>query len=446
MQPPLSIIFYPMTYHQPTTCTSHKSSLLALSPLMVFLCLYLVTSVIINDFYKVPITVAFLVSTIYAIAITRGESMESRINIFSSGAAHKNIMIMIWIFILAGAFAQAAKSMGAIHATVNLTLQLLPDNLLLPGIFLAACFISLSIGTSVGTIVALTPVAVGIAERTSVGIPFMVAVVVGGAFFGDNLSFISDTTIAATKTMGCKMRDKFRINSVIAIPAAIVVLLIYVFMGADMHVRSFSGEEQWYAILPYLAVLVLAVLGVNVMIVLTIGILLTGAIGLPSGQLTLWQWFEAMGDGIMGMGELIIVTMMAGGMMALIRHNGGMDYLIRLLTKRVKGRRGAELSIAALVGLSNVCTANNTIAIITAGPIANEIAGKYHLDKRKCACILDTFSCLVQGIIPYGAQLLMAAGLSQVSPAAIIGYLYYPVALGIFALLSILLNYPRSKA
>lgn len=416
---------------------------MALSPLFVFLCLYLVTSVIINDFYKVPITVAFLVSTIYAIAITRGESIESRINIFSAGAAHKNVMLMIWIFILAGAFAQAAKCMGAIQATVNLTMNLLPDSLLLPGIFLAACFISLSIGTSVGTIVALTPVAVGIAEHTSVGIPFMVAVVVGGAFFGDNLSFISDTTIAATKTMGCKMRDKFKMNSAIAFPAAIVVLLIYVFMGADVHTRSLSGEVQWYAILPYLTVLVLAVLGVNVMVVLTIGIILTGIIGLPTGQMTLWQWFEAMGDGIMGMGELIIVTMMAGGMMALIRHNGGMNYLIHLLTKRIKGRRGAEMSIATLVGLSNVCTANNTIAIITAGPIANEIAGRYHLDNRKCACILDTFSCLVQGIIPYGAQLLMAAGLSHVSPAAIIGYLYYPVTLGVFALLSILLNYPR---
>ena len=435
-----------MMYQQSSPHTPHRHSLLALSPLLVFLCLYLVTSVIINDFYKVPITVAFLASTVYAIAITRGETIESRIGIFSAGAAHKNIMLMIWIFILAGAFAQVAKCMGAIHATVNLTLCLLPDNLLLPGIFLAACFISLSIGTSVGTIVALTPVAVGIAERTSVGIPFMVAVVVGGAFFGDNLSFISDTTIAATKTMGCRMRDKFRMNSVIALPAALLVLLIYVFMGADVHARSFSGEVEWYAILPYLTVLVLAVLGVNVMVVLTIGIILTGAIGLPVGQMTLWQWFEAMGDGIMGMGELIIVTMMAGGMMALIRHNGGMDYLIHLLTKRVRGRRGAELSIAALVGLSNVCTANNTIAIITAGPIANEIAGKYHLDNRKCACILDTFSCLVQGLIPYGAQLLMAAGLSQVSPAAIIGYLYYPIALGAFALLSILLNYPRRRA
>ena len=415
----------------------------ALSPLIVFLVLYLITSIIVQDFYKMPITVAFLVSSIYAVLTSKGRSIEERISIYSAGAANKNIMLMIWIFILAGAFAQSAKDMGAIDATVNMTLHILPDNLLLAGIFIAACFISLSIGTSVGTIVALTPVAVGIAEKTGVELPFMVAIVVGGAFFGDNLSFISDTTIAATKSMGCKMKDKFRLNSRIAVPAALIVLLWYVVKGGDIHVPASEDEMEWVKALPYLTVLALATAGMNVMLVLVIGVVTTGIIGCATGSMGLWEWCAAMGTGITGMGELIIITMMAGGMLELIRAGGGIDYLIEKLTKRVRGKRGAELSIAALVSLANVCTANNTIAIITAGPIANDIANRYGIDKRKGACILDMFSCLVQGVIPYGAQMLMAAGLAAISPASIIGYLYYPMTMGLFALLSILFRFPR---
>ena len=415
----------------------------ALMPLVVFLCLYLVTSLIVNDFYKVPITVAFLVASVYAVATTKGLSLNDRILQYSLGAANKNIMLMLWIFILAGAFAQSAKAMGAIDATVNLTLLLLPDNLLLAGIFLASCFISLSIGTSVGTIVALTPVAAGIAMKTDVSLPFMTALVIGGAFFGDNLSFISDTTIAATRTQGCVMRDKFRVNFLIAVPAALLVFIYYIIYGTQVESASEIHAIEWGKVIPYLIVLGTAIAGMNVTLVLLLGVLSTGIIGCIYGSFDLFGWFASMGEGITGMGELIIITLMAGGMLELIRFNGGVDYILPHLTRHVSNKRGAELSIAALVSLANFCTANNTIAIITVGPLANNIAEQFRVDKRKSASILDTFSCVVQGLIPYGAQMLIAAELTKLSPISIIGYLYYPIILGIVALLSILLRYPK---
>lgn len=415
----------------------------ALMPLIVFLCLYLVTSLIINDFYKVPITVAFTAASIYAVATTKGLTLNERIFQFSAGAANKNIMMMIWIFVLAGAFAQSAKAMGAIDATVNLTLHLLPDSLLLAGIFLASCFISLSIGTSVGTIVALVPVAAGIAAKTGIGMPFMTALVIGGAFFGDNLSFISDTTIAATRTQGCVMRDKFRVNFLIALPAALLVFTYYIIEGLQVETIHNAGSIEWVKVIPYLIVLGTAIAGMNVMLVLTLGIAATGIIGCFSGSFNVFGWFGAMGNGITGMGELIIITLIAGGMLELIRFNGGVDYILHKLTSRVKSKKGAEFSIAALVSIANICTANNTIAIITVGPLANDIAEKFRIDKRKSASILDTFSCVIQGCIPYGAQMLIAAELAQLSPLEIIRYLYYPMALAIFASASILFRYPK---
>ena len=431
-----------MDYNKLTPIVN-KPSAWALSPLAVFLCMYLITSLIINDFYKVPITVAFMTASIYAVAVTKGLSLNDRLIQFSNGAANKNIMLMIWIFIMAGAFAESAKAMGAIDATVNLTMQLLPGNLLLAGIFLASCFISLSIGTSVGTIVALVPVAAGIAAKTDVSVVFMTAIVVGGAFFGDNLSFISDTTIAATRTQGCVMRDKFRANFLIAMPAAIAVFIYYIIYGSHIDIVQPAGPVEWVKVLPYIIVLGTAIAGMNVMLVLILGILSTGIIGVSCGSFGLFDWFGGMGRGIVGMGELIIITLMAGGMLELIRFNGGIDYILHRLTRHVRNKRGAELSIAALVSLANICTANNTIAIITVGPLASDIADEYRVDKRKSASILDTFSCVVQGIIPYGAQILIASGLTQLPPLSIVGYLYYPMALGAAALLSILLRYPK---
>ena len=415
----------------------------ALSPLLVFLCLYLVTSIVANDFYKVPITVAFLVASVYAVATTRGMSISDRIMHFSRGAANGNIMVMIWIFVLAGAFAHSAKVMGAIDSTVNLTLYLLPGNLLLAGIFIASCFISLSIGTSVGTIVALIPVAVGLADKTGVSLPFMAALVVGGSFFGDNLSFISDTTIAATRTQGCVMRDKFRVNVMIALPTALVLLVYYIICGLDMQTTHSIGTIEWWKVLPYIIVLGSAIAGVNVMIVLLMGVASTGIVGMCYGAFDFFGWFTAMGEGITGMGELIIITLLAGGMLELVRYNGGVAYILHHLTRHVNGKRGGELSIAALVSFANICTANNTIAIITVGPLARDIADRFNIDKRRSASLLDVFSCVVQGIIPYGAQMLIAAELSGLSPLSIIGYLYYPMLLFVAGILCIIFRYPR---
>jgi Na+/H+ antiporter NhaC len=420
-----------------------NKGLIALSPLGVFIVLYLVTSIIAGDFYKVPITVAFMVSSIYAVIIHGGRPLRERIDIYSRGAATGQMMLMIWIFVLAGAFANSAKVMGSIDATVNLTLSLLPPQMLLAGLFVAACFISLSIGTSVGTIVALTPIAAGVAHQTGTDIALMTAVVVGGSFFGDNLSFISDTTIVATSTQGCKLSDKFRVNSFIVLPAAIIIFAIYVFMGFSTQAPQEVEHVEWVKVIPYLVVLVTAIFGMNVMAVLTIGIILTGLIGLLTGTFDVFGWMKAMGDGIIGMGELIIITMMAGGMLELIKQQGGIDFIIERMTRRIHGKRGAELSIGTLVALVDICTANNTVAIVTVGGIAKQIGDRYGVDNKKAASILDTFSCFIQGLIPYGAQLLMAAGLATLNPVKIIPYLYYPFAIGIAALLSILLRYPK---
>ena len=420
-----------------------KKGIIALSPIIVFILFYLVTSIIAGDFYKIPITVAFLVSSIYAIAIFSGRPLAQRINSYSRGAASEQMMLMIWIFVLAGAFAHSAKSMGSIDATVNLALSFLPPQMIFAGMFLAACFISLSIGTSVGTIAALTPIAVGLAQETGTDLALMTAIIVGGSFFGDNLSFISDTTIMATQTQGCRLSDKFRVNMFIVAPAAFIILIIYVFLGLDTHAPQNVEAVQWVKVIPYLTVLVTAVCGMNVMAVLTLGIILSGLIGMFTGSFDIFGWFGAMGDGILSMGELIIVTMMAGGMLELIKQQGGIDFIIRLLTRRVSGKRGAELSIAALVSFVDVCTANNTVAILTVGGIAKQIGDRYGVDNKKCASILDTFSCFIQGVIPYGAQILIAAGLASINPVAILPYLYYPFALGVLALLSILLRYPK---
>ena len=420
-----------------------NKGLIALSPLGVFVILYLVTSIVAGDFYKVPITVAFMVSSIYAIVIAKDKPLKERVDIFSRGAGSSQMMLMIWIFLLAGAFAHSAKMMGSIDATVNLTLHLLPSQMLLAGLFLAACFISISIGTSVGTIVALTPIAVGVAQQTGTDIALMTAVVVGGSFFGDNLSFISDTTIVATSTQGCKLSDKFRVNSFIVIPAALVILIVYYIMGANIHAAHQTNAVEWIKVIPYLIVLVTAIFGMNVMAVLTLGIILTGCIGMLTHSFDVFGWMKSMSDGMIGMGELIIITMMAGGMLELIKQQGGIEFIIQRMVKHIHNKRGAELCIGALAGLVNICTANNTVAIITVGGIAKQIGDRYGVDNKKAASILDTCSCFIQGLIPYGAQLLIAAGLATINPVSIIPYLFYPFAIGVATLLSILLRYPR---
>ena len=420
----------------------------ALLPLGVFLTIYLVCSLVAGDFYKMPVSVAFVAAAVCAVASMRRRPLAERIERFSAGAANPNVMTMIWIFVLAGAFAQSARAMGAVDATVALTLRLLPPDMLSAGFFLAACFVSLSVGTSVGTVVALVPVASGLAAQTGIDNAWMTAVVVGGAFFGDNLSFISDTTIAATRTQGCELRDKFFTNVRIVAPAAVLTLLVYVLTGHahGLHDGAYVPHEiEWIRVLPYMIVLVSAVMGVNVMLVLLSGIVAAGAVGIATGGFGFMTWCSEAGAGIASMGELIIVTMLAGGMLEIIRLNGGIDWIIYRLTRRVRGRRGAEACIAALVCMANVCTANNTVAIITVGSIARSVAERFGIDPRKSASLLDTFSCFTQGLLPYGAQLLMAAGLASLSPLDIIGKLYYPMIMGGCAVMSILFNFPRLK-
>ena len=415
---------------------------LALSPLLVFLAVYVVSSIVAHDFYKVPVAAAFIIASAYALILTPGKT-DDKLSIFSEGAGNKNVLLMIWIFVLAGAFAATAKDIGAIDATVNATLHILPGKLIYAGLFLAACFISMAIGTSVGTIVALVPIASGIATETGIDVSFMTAIIVGGAFFGDNLSFISDTTVAATSSQGCSMKDKFRVNLWIAAPAALLVTVLYVVLGFSVEASPSAAPVQWVGLIPYLLVIGLALAGMNVVTVLVTGTLVNGLIGWFTGAYGFVGWMASIGSGIGSMGELIIVSLLAGGMLEVIRYNGGLQFIIDGLTRRISGRRVAGLSIAALVSLVNFCTANNTIAIITVGPLAKDITRRFGLDPRKTASILDTFSCFVQGIIPYGAQMLMAAGLSGVSALAIIGRLYYPFVLGALAVLSILLRFPR---
>lgn len=418
-----------------------KPNIKGLSPFFIFLIVYLASSIFLNDFYAMPLSVAFIIASCYAIAITRGISLDKRIEIFTQGASNSNILTMLWIFILAGAFTESAKAIGAIDASVQLILNVLPSSLLLPGLFLTSCIISLSIGTSVGTIVALVPIALSFSEQVGIGSAHLCAVVAGGTFFGDNLSFISDTTIAATRTQGVSMQDKFKINFIIVLPAALVTLGIYTYQGLNLSSITPSVETNWWLILPYIIVIITALLGTNVLLVLILGIISCGILSVFQ-DISFWQWIENLGKGITSMGELIVITLLAGGLLELIRYNGGISYILDFLSRKVKSKKGGELSIGILVMLTNICTANNTIAILTVGDMARNISEHYGIDKSRTASILDTYSCVIQGLLPYGAQLLLAAGFASISPLSLLPMLYYPMLLGVCTTLAICLGYP----
>ena len=379
----------------------------------------------------------FIIVSIVAILLSRGMTFRERITEFSKGAGQKDLLLMVWIFVLAGAFAASAKAMGAVDATVNLTLQLLPTNFLLAGLFISACVVSLCMGTSVGTIVAFMPIAASLADKTEMSLPLMAAAIVGGAFFGDNLSFISDTTIVATQSQGCKQSDKFRYNFFLVLPVAILVCIIYLLMGSGADEVT-AGNVMWWKIIPYAAVLVSAAMGMNVMLVLLMGNVLTGIVGIADGSYTFMEWTASLTAGIMGMSELILISMMAGGIFALITKQGVMERFMRLVSIKIHTQRGAELSICLLVGVVNALTANNTVAILSVGDIAKQIATRFGIDPRRSASLLDTTSCAVQGLLPYGAQLLMASSLAGISALSIIPYLYYPMLIGLITLLSII--------
>ena len=410
--------------------------------MVVFLVLYVAVSALIGDFYKIPISVALLVASMWAILIYRGHPLKDRIETFSKAAANSDIIYMIWIFVLAGAFASVAKSIGAVDATVSLTLNILPPQYIVPTLFVASCLISFSIGTSVGTVVALTPLAAQLAATEGGNVPFFVGVVLGGAFFGDNLSFISDTTIAATRSQGCSMQDKFKVNLWIALPAAVVTLVGYLVLVPDVPVTEVPASGDPWLMVPYLVVIVTAVVGVNVAIVLTAGLLSAVILGMANG-VSLLDLAGFAGSGIDGMGGLIIITLLASGMLGVIKACGGIDYILRVMTARISGLRGAQATLAVLVGIVNLCTANNTVAIITVGGLAKDISRRFGVDPRKSASILDSASCVVQCLIPYGAQTLLATSLAGISPAAPFPYLYYPWALALMMMLSIVFLFPR---
>ena len=417
-----------------------KKGLLALSPIFAMIVLLVVNAVIFGSVSNAPLLFIFVVSAMVGVALTRGVSFSERIAIFSRGAGSENLLLMVWIFMLAGAFAATAKEMGAAEAMVNVTLRFLPAKFALAGLFLAACLTSLCMGTSVGTIVALMPIAAGLADKTSMTLPLVAAAVVGGAFFGDNLSFISDTTIVSTQTQGCKLSDKFRFNIKMVLPAAIVGTVLYVFLGAEASepLSSNLSPLTFTKVLPYLAVLACAAFGMNVLMVLSLGSLLTLVTGWADGSYDLMGWTNAALTGVMGMSELILISMLAGGIFALIRYNGGLEFMIDLIIRRVKTRAGAEWSICGLVAFANICTANNTIAILSVGDIAKRVAEQFDIDPRRSASLLDTTSCCIQGILPYGAQLLMASGLAGISAMSIVPWLFYPALLALTVVITVI--------
>lgn len=424
----------------------NKGNGLALLPLVVFVVVYLSSAIIAKDFYSVSVIVPFLAAALVALFMNRKVKFDEKIEIFCKGAGNSNIILMILIFILAGAFAQVAKSMGAVDSTVNLGLSILPSNIMVAGLFLIACFISLSVGTSMGTIVALVPISVGVAEKTGIVTAISVAAVVCGAMFGDNLSMISDTTIAATRTQGCKMKDKFKMNFKIVLPAAIITTFIFVFItrgSAEVSVEAL--DYSLIKIVPYIAVIIGALSGLNVILVLLAGMIIAGVIGFASGSFDLLGFFNSIADGIGGMSELIIISILIAGTIEIIKYNGGIDFIINKGLRGFKSKMGAEYGIAALVSLVDICTANNTVAIVTVGPIAKDISDEVGLEPKRVAGIMDMFSCVFQGIIPYGAQLISAAGLAALSPFQIMKYLFYPYLMGISAIIAIAL-YHRKKS
>lgn len=414
-----------------------KGKFSALLPLIIFVAIYLGTSLIMKDFYSVSVIVPGVIAVLVGIFMNRKNGMENNIETFCRGAGNNNIILMCLIFILAGAFAEVAKNMGAVESTVNLGLSILPKNILIAGIFLISSFIAISLGTSMGTIAAIVPIAVGIAEKTEIALPLLVGAVVGGSMFGDNLSMISDTTIAATRTQGCEMRDKFRMNFKVVLPASIIVVILYAFLGSGVDAFVGSYDYSLIKVIPYIGILIAALMGVNVIAILSGGIILAGGIGFFTGSMNLKMFFDSISVGIGGMSELILISIIIGGIVEIVKENGGIDYVLNLVTKRINSKRGAEFGVGLLVSLVDLCTANNTIAIVTVGPLAKDISNKYNLDSKRVAGILDMFSCAIQGIIPYGAQLMSAAALTGLKSFDIMKFLFYPYLMGISAILFI---------
>ncbi|NEU06607.1 Na+/H+ antiporter NhaC family protein [Clostridium senegalense] len=415
-----------------------KKSIIALMPLLVFIVIYFGVAIILKDFYAISVVVPFLIASIVALIQNRERTFDDKVISFCKGGGNPDIIMMCLIFILAGAFGETAKSMGAVESTVNLGINFLPSFLLVPGIFLMAGFISTSIGTSMGTIAAFVPIALGISEKTGISLGLIVGAVVGASILGDNLSMISDTTIAAAKTQNADLKDKFKVNFKITLPSAIVTMAILVILtlGKTANIGGVY-EYQIIKVIPYIFVLASALMGVNVITVLTGGVAISAVIGFITKDMTLKLLVDSIATGALNMGELIIVSILIGGIVEIIKDNGGIEFIISFIASKIKSKRGAELGIAILVSIVNLFTANNTISIVTVGPMAKEISETYDLDSSRVATLLDVFSCVIQSLIPYGAQLLSAAALSALSPFAILKYTYYPVVMGVFTIIFI---------
>ncbi len=431
-------------YFKKNNSSNKMNGWLALSPLFVFIAIFLASSIYAHSFYVISISVPFVFASVYAVIITRRYETTSRIvSIFSEGAGNQNILLMVWIIILAAAFSQTCKQIGAIDAVANMALRYLPGNLLYVGLFIVSAIISMAIGTNIGTIIALVPIVVGIGENAGLNVPLMTAIIVGGGTFGDNMSFISDTTIAATTSLGCDMKDKFKANIGIAGPAALIAVGLYFFLGSEVKSMPTSEEIHWIMLLPYAVTIILAMIGVNVVTVLTFGVLLNGVLGIICGNYDAIGWMIAISDGIKGLNEMIVIMMLAGGMLELVRYNGGIDFIVNGISNRIKSKRATELGLATLVSFVTCCTANNTIAILTTGKIAREVSQQNGINPIKTASILDTFSCVVQSLLPYGMHLLMASAMAHTGTLGIIKYLYYPPILAVIATLAIILKFPR---
>lgn len=416
----------------------------ALIPLLLFVLLFLGVGIISGDFTTMPLNVAITITVIVALLMNRKETFAKKVEVFTKGAGHSNIILMMLIFILAGAFSTTAEKMGGVSSTVNLGLSLIPQNLIIVGLFIICMFVSISMGTSVGTVAAIAPVGFGFAQATDVPAALAMATVVGGAMFGDNLSMISDTTIAAVRTQKTKMSDKFKVNFKIVLPGAIITIIILFFLTNGISIdHTKNYDYNLIKVIPYLLVLILALVGINVIIVLIGGTVLAGIIGLIDGSFGWNGLLNAISKGIIGMEDIAMIALLIGGLVGIIQHNGGIDWLLNFVRSKVKSKRGAELGIASLVSAADIATANNTISIIMAGPLAKNIADEYDVDPRKSASILDIFGGCFQGLLPYSPQVISAAGVAGISPFLMLQYSIYPILLGVCGLVAIILRVPR---
>ena len=422
-----------------------KGRAIALLPIGVFLIIFLGAGIVFQDFYAMPAIVAFLIALFVAFLQNKELSFNKKIEVIAKGVGEENIITMSLIFLCAGGFSGAVTAAGGVDSTVNLGLSLIPAHFAVAGLFLIGCFISVSMGTSMGTIAALAPIAVGISEKTGFALSICIGAVVCGAMFGDNLSMISDTTIAAVKTQGCEMKDKFKANFFIVLPAAIITVLIFWFATRDMnfHLEENLSYSLW-EVLPYMVVLIGALIGINVFVVLISGIVISLIVGVSMGHIALSEMFQVVGNGVTSMYDITVISIIVACIVSLVKEHGGIQFILNLIKSKINGRRGAEFGIALLALFVDACTANNTVAIVMTGPIAKEISEEFDVDPRRSASLLDMFTSVGQGIIPYGAQLLSAATLTGLTPLQIIPNLYYPLLMGVCGVLAIIFR-PQSK-